>query len=475
LDKEAVKFAYVENIKYPDFPPFDPPVQYPEYAFSGLDPSNQVYHAVRELFIGLELDKAYLGTKDWNPLGELIKPGDHVVIKPNFVSEPRSKDVDGQCIITHGSVLRPVIDYCEIALKGKGTLAIADAPQTDSDFNRIREISSIDQVLDLTRARYPVKVDLIDLREEWAETRDGVIINRVKLPGDPKGYTIVDLGDKSAFHDVDPYMAKAYGADYDYGEVRKHHTHGKHEYMISNTILDADVVINLPKLKTHKKAGITACLKNMVGINGNKNYLPHYRFGSRPEGGDEYEHATITKKLGSGFFQYLFKSMPAMGPFSLYFIRKGKGVYSYLHKTGQMGYSPGNWIGNDTIWRVILDINTILFYCDRDGVIQKDIQRKYFALVDGVIAGEGDGPLFSMAKKCGVLLCGCNPVRVDIACAGLMGYDWEKIPHLKGNSHIFTSPIAIDHPFHFKPACGWEILAGTHRRGDPAGEGIIEI
>ena len=33
------------------------------------------------------------------------------------------------------------------------------------------------------------------------------------------------------------------------------------EYCISNTILDADVIINIPKLKTHKKAGITVCLK----------------------------------------------------------------------------------------------------------------------------------------------------------------------------------------------------------------------
>ena len=30
------------------------------------------------------------------------------------------------------------------------------------------------------------------------------------------------------------------------------------------------LVVNVPKLKVHKKAGITCCLKNLIGINGNK-------------------------------------------------------------------------------------------------------------------------------------------------------------------------------------------------------------
>ena len=38
---------------------------------------------------------------------------------------------------------------------------------------------------------------------------------------------------------------------------------------------------SLPKLKTHKKAGITCALKNLIGINGNKEYLPHIASAAR--------------------------------------------------------------------------------------------------------------------------------------------------------------------------------------------------
>ena len=60
---------------------------------------------------------------------------------------------------------------------------------------------------------------------------------------------------------------------------------GTHEYLISRSAMDADVFINLPKLKTHKKVGVTLSLKNLVGINGDKNYLPHFCIGTPAEGG----------------------------------------------------------------------------------------------------------------------------------------------------------------------------------------------
>src|SRR4029450_3442025 len=51
--------------------------------------------------------------------------------------------------------------------------------------------------------------------------------------------------------------------------------------------MDADVLINLPKFKTHKKVGITCALKNLVGINANKNWLPHHTEGTPDLGGDQ--------------------------------------------------------------------------------------------------------------------------------------------------------------------------------------------
>ena len=61
--------------------------------------------------------------------------------------------------------------------------------------------------------------------------------------------------------------------------MRQTHGRGRHQYLIAREVIEADVVINVPKLKTHRKAGITGALKNLVGINGNKDYLPHHRLG----------------------------------------------------------------------------------------------------------------------------------------------------------------------------------------------------
>ena len=75
---------------------------------------------------------------------------------------------------------------------------------------------------------------------------------------------------------------------YDHRLMQAHHDQRKHEYLVSNSVLDADLIINLAKLKCHSKAGITGALKNLVGINGHKEYLPHHTNGSPAEGGDQY-------------------------------------------------------------------------------------------------------------------------------------------------------------------------------------------
>ena len=464
MDKSKVEIIKIKKREYPKNPPFNPPEIYPEYLYEDedIDENNMIYKAVRDLLIKLELDKENYGTKDWNPLGEIIEPEDNVVIKPNFISEPRSENVNPQSIVTHASVIRPIIDYCQIALKGKGSLVIADAPQFDSDFEKIKEITRIQDVIDFVNDNSSLKVNLLDLREEKVQTEDGIIIRRFKINGDPKGYSTVNLGERSEFYHVEKYMNRIYGADYDFEETRKHHTNGKHEYYISNTILDADVVINVPKLKTHKKAGVTICLKNIIGINGNKNYLPHYRFGSQKEGGDEYLRDSFTKKFGSNFYQFTFKAMSRMGPMEMKLMRIPRKVYLFLSSKNITKHSSGNWYGNDTIWRTIVDLNKILFYVDKEGEIQEKVQRRCLAIVDGIIGGEGDGPLFPTPKPCGVILGGFNPVLVDIIAIKIMGFNWEKISQIVGAKKALFTSVGVDEGkvdfnlnFHFHPPPGW--------------------
>lgn len=84
---------------------------------------------------------------------------------------------------------------------------------------------------------------------------------------------------------------------FDHRLMRRHHAEARHEYLLANSVLDADLVINVPKLKTHIKAGVTAALKNLIGINGHKEYLPHHTNGCPASGGDQYPHRSYVKPV----------------------------------------------------------------------------------------------------------------------------------------------------------------------------------
>lgn len=270
---------------YPRIPPFHPGSAYPEYEFGELAAEpNEVYELVRHALILAGLDAKRAGTPRWNPLGRLIRPGETVLLKPNLIKEFHPRDPLGwQYVMTHGSVVRAVADYVFKALAGHGTVIIADAPQTDSSFYAIVQVLGLDVIRDFYRAR-GLDIELVDLRlEEW-RNRGGVIVGRRRLPGDPRGAVAIDLGPGSAFHGHGG-AGRYYGADYDQGEVNAHHSGGRHEYLLAGSAIRADVVFSLPKLKTHKKAGITVSLKNLVGITADKNWLPHHTEGSPEDGG----------------------------------------------------------------------------------------------------------------------------------------------------------------------------------------------
>src|SRR5258708_33649494 len=122
-------------------PPFHPPQLYPEFggfsAGTAIDPANHVFATVRDAFHLLGLDRDFFGTPNWNPLREIVRPGDRVVIKPNWVSHSHELNDSWEQIITHGSVIRAVIDYAQLALSGHGTISLADGPMLNSDFSEI--------------------------------------------------------------------------------------------------------------------------------------------------------------------------------------------------------------------------------------------------------------------------------------------------------------------------------------------------
>ena len=121
---------------------------------------------------------------------------------------------------------------------------------------------------------------------------------------------------------------------------------------LPETLYNADLLVSMPKLKTHHWAGVTLSLKNMFGV------IP-----------------------GS--------------------------VYGW----------PKNILHWQGIHNSILDINSSL-------------PIRQFAIVDGIIGMEGNGPLQGQAKASGVLIFGKDLVAVDATAARLMKIEPKKVKYL---------------------------------------------
>src|SRR5262249_55903463 len=160
-------------------------------------------------------------------------------------------------------------------------------------------LSGAEAVIQAVRERTRLDVLAVDFRKERSEKRGGMIVSRIPNNGDPMGYRAVELGPVSRFTGLNGRSGRYRGTQYDPATMSSSHSDARNAYLFPATVLDADVLVNLPKLKTHRKAGITAAMKNLVGINGSKDWLPHHSFGSVAEGGDEYLAPSLRKRLSS--------------------------------------------------------------------------------------------------------------------------------------------------------------------------------
>jgi uncharacterized protein (DUF362 family) len=440
----VVAVERVSDPVYPRRPPFNPHIAFPEYRGVVGTERNVAYEGVRAALHLLGLDAGRFGTEAWNPLGELIRPGDLVVLKPNLVKEVHPRDPEGwRYVLTHGAVVRAVADYVFVALGGRGTAVIADAPQSDSSFDAMMDLLGLRELQRYYEARGS-RLELIDLRREQWLNRGEVIVERRRLDGDPRGYVAYDLSGASEFVDH-PGAGRYYGADYDAVQVNLHHTGGRHEYCISGSVMAADVVITLPKLKTHKKTGITVTLKNLVGINGDKNWLPHHTEGDVESGGDERPQVSLRSRAERRIVRLARTAslrLPVLGTWTHRLARRaGKRLFGSTDDVVR----SGNWWGNDTTWRMCLDLNKILLYGNTDGTMRSpkaDQRRRHLAIVDGIIAGEGAGPMNPDPVSAGLVVAGLSAAHVDAACAFLMGFDPLKIPALRNAFACRGFPLA---------------------------------
>jgi uncharacterized protein (DUF362 family) len=121
---------------------------------------------------------------------------------------------------------------------------------------------------------------------------------------------------------------------------------------LPNTILGCDLLVSMPKLKTHHWAGATLSMKNLFGL------------------------------------------VPG-------------GVYGW----------PKNVLHWAGIPQCIADLHTLF--------------PKTFAIVDGIVGMEGNGPIQGTPRTAGVVVAGASPVSVDATCCRIMGLDPARIGYLQ--------------------------------------------
>ena len=484
-------FYYDKTIVYPECTPYSPGKDYPEYPFGtsqGIE-ENHVYRSIRNIFYQCELDKGNFGSSRWNPLGCFIKPGDTVLIKPNLVlHENKNKQVnlkEGlECLITHPSICRAVFDYVYIALKGRGEIIIADAPVQSCDIKKLLHNSGYYELLEFLYQFRSSNLSIVfsDLRERKYIIENGY---SKQVPNSDCKYNskIVDIGNDShfAYQNCKGLRITGYHAH----DTLRHHKKGKNEYSISEALLKSNVVISLPKPKSHRIAGYTGALKNFIGINANKEYLPHHKRGKN---GDEYNrnHVLLKAINGNAYDIINWSTKHNIKPIQSI----GKIIASLaerkLNHFEPDSYRFGMWYGNDTLWRTILDVYYIVKYVNPNGKKEKEVQRKILYLGDMIISGEGEGPLSPNPKKIGGLLFSDDAIIFDLILTKIMGYEYVQFPTLRNavkkyiyseqiiehkqvlsNDEEFNKPLQkINKTFNFKLAKGWKEIVQKDENTD---------
>lgn len=362
-----------------------------------------------------------------------IREGDTVLIKPNWVKESHlSRKEDWDYVITHPSVIEATIEVVAKKLNGKGKIIVADGPQTDSSFEKILEHMNISNWYNIAN-NYNIELIIKDLREQEWTCKNGNIVSKNQLIKDSKGSIEMNLKDDlSEFFGHEKSKYGYFGACPDMAETNKAHDRINNLYKVSKTAIECDVFINLPKLKTHRKAGITCALKNLVGITTYRNYLPHHTEGTPRDHGDQFKDDGVKNKIEEKVMRKIKQIMKDNMVIAKIFVPFKKIGGEIFGKTTEVVRS-GNWYGNDTIWRTIFDLNKILLYTSVDGTMRDDNwinTKRYIGIVDGIRGGEGIGSYEPDPVDSKLIIVGTNPVAIDCCCAKLMGFDYMKIPSL---------------------------------------------
>lgn len=373
-------------------------------------------------------------TNEDAPLKDIIQPGDSILLKPNWVYHYNHTGQGNEPLVTNLNFVESVLN--EVCKAHPRKVIVADAPVQGCVFNRVVPAEWIKGVKD----KYPFEIEVLDLRRTKLDGPRRTLSSRALMDQRQLGqYILFDLGELSMLEPVSCGNTKFRVTMYNPDLIESKHRKGKHEYLLSREVFDADVILNIPKLKTHQKAGMTGALKNIVGVNGNKEYLPHHRFGGSENGGDCYGGKPISKQLVEHLLDQANRNINKRR--YAIFAAPARAIMHFMALFGLNTEIAGGWYGNDTVWRMVVDLNSLLLYGKKDGTIGNIPQRKIFSITDAIIAGDMNGPLEVERVSLGLVTFATSSAFADLAHTALMGLDWQKIPSVRESFGDLPLPL----------------------------------
>jgi hypothetical protein len=226
---KEIDFAFqIDNLsKYPEAP-FCPDFNYPEFegVFKQFDPANRIYKNIRNLFINSGYDKENIGSSKWNPFRGFINDGQIAVIKPNLVYQETNELLGKYCLMTHASIIRPIIDYLfllQVADRIKFRIVIADIPIQGAKFDKILEQTGLKELNNFYNRNYSLKLEIIDLRHKIAIEEESGFFTTISNKGDSSGYSKIHLNKsflQGIAKDFMKFGAPGYGVSETFSQIK---------------------------------------------------------------------------------------------------------------------------------------------------------------------------------------------------------------------------------------------------------------
>ena len=244
--------------------------------------------------------------------------------------------------------------------------AIRVAGYTQGVYDTVRRILA-DQKLNVRGLRVVLKPNLVEFDRNTAINTHPLLVHaaleafraagaaEVRIAEGP-GHRrdTLDMAEAAGYFDIVPGFEHLF-TDLNLDEISKHTLREPfsklRDVYLPNTILGADLVVSMPKMKTHHWVGATLSMKNFFGI------------------------------------------IPG-------------GVYGW----------PKNVLHWSGIDQCIVDLSSV--------------PGRTFAIADGVVGMEGNGPIQGTPKDCGVIVAGRVLPAVDATCSRIMGIDPNRLVYL---------------------------------------------